>query len=86
MCSYSSKVEAPDEMVFSLAISKRCAKLEADKNFTFREELKAVPNALLEASPVGAMQAMMGILGKSCVQCPRLTNGPFKHRAHRQGV
>jgi hypothetical protein len=59
--------------VFSLAISKRYAKLEADKNFTFREELKAVTNALLEASPVGAMQAMMGILGKPFVQCPRLT-------------
>ena len=73
MCSYSSKVEAPDEKVFSLAISKRYAKLEADKNFTFREELKAVTNALLEASPVGSMQAMMGILGKPFVQCPRLT-------------
>ena len=73
MCSYSSKVEAPDEKVFSLAISKRYAKLEADKNFTFREELKAVTNALLEASPVGAMQAMMGILQKPVVQCPRLT-------------
>lgn len=72
-CSYSSKVEAPDEKVFSLAISKRYAKLEADKNFTFREELKAVTNALLEASPVGSMQAMMGILGQPFVQCPRLT-------------
>jgi hypothetical protein len=73
VCSYSSKVEAPDEKVFSLAISKRYAKLEVDKNFTFREELKAVTNDLLEASLVGSMQAMMGILGKPFVQCPRLT-------------
>jgi len=62
----------PDDKVFALAIHKRYARLEAEADYSLRGELKAVANSLLEASHVGAMQALMAILGLPFVQCPRV--------------
>jgi len=70
-CSYSAKAEQPDEKVFTLVMTRKYAKLEADADFSFGGELKAVANALLDSSHVSAMQAIMAIMRVPFVQNAR---------------